>query len=116
MSWDMAVLFTVMGALGITSLLGSLSLARRSDAFFWTLNAVNGGIGLAVIALGLPGFEHLSPLVGRLLGLVVGGLFLLHVVQAFDRRTRWKREDRLAEIDAERALMQARREERDAEE
>lgn len=114
MSWDMAVLFTVMALLGITSLLGALPVVRRSEGFFWGLNAVNGVTGLLVIGLGLPGFEHLSPLVGRLLGLVVGGLFLLHVVQMIDRRTRWKREDRQAEIEEERARMQARRDAREA--
>ena len=109
MTWDMAVLFTVMVALGVTSLLMALPLARRSEPFFWSVNAANAIIGVVVIALGLPGFEHLSPIVGRLLGLVVGGLFLLHLVQSLDRRNRWRREDRVAEIEAERAELRARR-------
>ncbi|MEO0602158.1 MAG: hypothetical protein AAF211_12025 [Myxococcota bacterium] len=113
MTWDLAVLFGVMAALGLTSLLMALPLARRSEAFFWSVNAFNGVMGLLVIGLGLPGFEHLTPVVGRLLGLVVGGLFLLHLVQSIDRRTRWKREDRLVEIEEERARLRAAREARD---
>jgi len=112
---DMMILFGVMAALGVTSLLAALPLVRRSPALFWGLAAFNGIMGITIIALGLPGFEHLSPLVGRLLGLVVGGLFLLHLVQAFDRRTKWQREDRLAEIEAERQALRARRETADEE-
>ena len=110
---DMTILFGVMAALGVTSLLAALPLQRRSPPFFWGLLTVNGVIGVTVIALGLPGFEHLSPVIGRLLGLVVGGLFVLHVVQALASRTRWQREDRVAEIEAERQAIHARREARD---
>lgn len=75
------------------------SLLRRPLVFGGTLT-LNLVVGVAILAFGLPGYP-------RVVGLIVAGLLLLHVVQATRARSE------LLESDREDA-REARRREREA--
>lgn len=101
--------------LGLAALIGAnhvlvrLPWVRSNDALFWLLNLLDLGVGIAVLALGLPGYAH-APAVGW----VVGLLLVLHVAQNLHLRGQWARETREAAQRQRDRERRRRRQEREA--
>jgi hypothetical protein len=95
-----AALLGLVALIGLNQTTARLeSLLRRPLVFGVTL-ALNLVVGGAILALGLPGYP-------RVVGLIVAGLLLLHVVQAARARAELLEGDREEEREARRRERQA---------
>jgi len=106
-----AVLFALVAIIGVNQVAVRTRLAREHGVVFWGITLLDLLAGLAVLGLGLPGFEA-TPTVSWVVGLVL----VFHVAQNLMLRNEWDQQARdaaRAERDEER---KRRRQEREARE
>ena len=84
-----AVIFGLVALIGANQVLVRLPWVREDPRLFWSINIVDLGVGVAVLALGLPGYGH-APVVGW----VVGLLLVMHVAQNLHLKGQWQQEAR----------------------
>ncbi len=111
MDQSTAVLFALVGLIGVNQVAVRTPLARERAWVFWAITLVDRRAGVAVLVVGLPGFGHIPAV-----SWVVGLLLVLHVAQNLMLRNGWEQEDRdeaRAERDEERKRRRQEREERE---
>lgn len=114
MDLSTAVLFGLVAIIGINQVLVRTRVAREHSKVFWGLTIADLLAGIAVLVLGLPGFEA-TPVVSW----VVGLLLVMHVAQNLMLRNQWEqeaRDDARAARDEERKQRRQDREARELEE
>jgi hypothetical protein len=102
------VLFALVAMLGFNQLLMRIPALESRSLLFWPLQVLNLVLGVGVLVMGLPGFEH-APAINWIVGL----LFIMHVAQNLRIRSDREHRSRRAEIDAMKREEHQRRRDRD---
>ena len=102
-----SVLLGVVGVIAANQVVARLPWAARTPWVFWPVAFIDLGVAVAVLVLGLPGFEHVPAV-----SLVVGLMLLMHLAHGLQRRSALLRDDaqaaaREASRERSRALQQA---------
>jgi hypothetical protein len=106
-----AVLFALVAIIGVNQVAVRTRLARDRSAVFWGLTLMDLLAGIAVLVLGLPGFEHVPAVTW-----VVGLLLVMHVAQNLMLRNGWEQEAREEAKAARDEERKRRRQDREARE
>lgn len=102
MDLSTATLFAVVAVLAVNQAVMRVEALSRHPLVFWATWLLDLGMGTAILALGLPGFEDVPPV-----SWVVGLLFFVHAAQNVAVRQRRLREAAIDEATRRRREVAA---------